>query len=132
MNKKSTITKLLLITASIIIISAIICTKDSNTQSNTIITIGNGESMSQVIFEESSEYIVNPYMGAVAPARYTQRLVDGTLVAATYNWSEIEKTKGVYDFTQAEQDSHFDYWVNQKIISICYILLWILQSLQII
>lgn len=114
MNRKSAFTKLLLITSSIIIIAAIIGIRDQGTQSNPMITIGNGESMSEVVFEESSEYIVNPYMGAVAPAKYTRRIVDGTLVAASYSWADIESVKGVYDFTKAEQDNNFDYWVNQQ------------------
>lgn len=114
MNIKPAVIKLLLITTSIFLIAAIICIRDSRTQSNPIITIGNGESMSQAVFEESEEYIVNPYMGAVAPGKYTKRVVDGTLVAASYSWADIEAVKGIYDFTKAEQENNFDYWVNQQ------------------
>ncbi|MBP2027210.1 hypothetical protein J2Z35_001004 [Acetoanaerobium pronyense] len=70
-------------------------------------------SMNEVAFQESFEYIVNPYMGAVAPAKYRTRQVDGSLVTASYTWRDIELEKGVYDFRQVENDNNFFYWTNE-------------------
>lgn len=67
-----------------------------------------------VIFHESDEYFVNPDMGAVAPARYTKRAVDGSLVVAMYTWRELEAEKGKYDFQNAEQKNHYHYWIHEK------------------
>ena len=69
--------------------------------------------MEEVFFEESFDYITNPYMGAVAPAKYRKRQVDGTLVTASYTWREIENEKGIYDFRQVENDNNFLYWTNE-------------------
>jgi len=67
-----------------------------------------------VVFEESDQYLPNPFMGPVAFARKQERLFEGTIVAATYTWADIEKTKGMYDFVKAEENSNYNYWINEQ------------------
>lgn len=73
-----------------------------------------GETFKTASFKESTEYIVNPFMGNVAQAENTYRYVDGTLVNAGFTWKQIEAVKGKFDFAAVEKKNNYDYWVNQE------------------
>lgn len=68
----------------------------------------------QVVFLEDTKYIGNPFMGAVAPAKYRTRYVEGTLVVAGYTWREIEGEQGKVDFDEVEEKNHYAYWTEEQ------------------
>ncbi|SMP54848.1 DUF4832 domain-containing protein [Anoxynatronum buryatiense] len=71
------------------------------------------QSTRQVIFQQDTRYVPNPFMGAVAPAKYRTRYVEGTLVVAGYTWREIEAEKGNIDFSEVEEQNNFRYWIEE-------------------
>lgn len=77
-------------------------------------TLPGADSTRQVVFQEDPRYIPNPFMGAVAPAKYRTRYVEGTLVVAGYTWREIEAEKGNIDFSEVEEQNNFRYWIEEQ------------------
>lgn len=72
-------------------------------------------SVEDINFEESSEYINNPYMGFVRWANDTEETnMDFSLVYVNILWDEIEKEEGQYDFDFLESKYNFDYWRSQN------------------
>lgn len=67
-----------------------------------------------VTFTESTDYISNPFMGAVSPASKRTRYVEGTIVVAGYSWNEIEREKGIFDFSEVEEKFNYHYWIAGK------------------
>jgi len=80
-------------------------------------TVTAGSMDSSIIthtFKESEEYMPNPFMGPVARFHNKNPNYEGSLVIGHFTWAEIEKNKGEYDFTIAEKNNDFHYWVNEK------------------
>lgn len=68
----------------------------------------------QVVFQEDSGYFINPFMGAVAPAKYRTRYMEGNLVVAGYTWREIESEQGKVDFEEVEEKNNYQYWIEEQ------------------
>jgi len=77
-------------------------------------TRANTDSKQTLTYKETTEYLVNPYMGPVAFAHNRSPKFEGTLVAAGFTWADIEAAKGQYNFSGVEEEQNFRYWLNEK------------------
>ncbi|TFE01724.1 DUF4832 domain-containing protein [Jeotgalibacillus salarius] len=64
---------------------------------------------------ESGEVILNPYIGFAPMAEGGPYTKDHSLVYANIPWSELESSKGVYEFGQIETKYKFHYWKERNV-----------------
>jgi len=87
----------------------------STTVTAATVTANTGENLITTrTFKESGEYTSNPFMGPVARYSNKNPNYEGTIVVGGFTWAEIEKNKGEYDFTLAEKNNNYHYWINEK------------------
>lgn len=65
--------------------------------------------------EEIDDVLINPYMGWAPSALYTSYTQPHSLVYANIYWSDIEPTKGQYDFDYLEEKYNFKYWKSKDV-----------------
>lgn len=71
----------------------------------------------------SNEVLINPFMGWAPDAKYKDYIQPHSLVYANLYWSDLEPSKGNYDFKNIEEKFNFDYWKSKNIKMIIRIVL---------
>lgn len=63
----------------------------------------------------SNEVLINPFMGWAPDAKYKDYIQPHSLVYANLYWSDLEPSKGIYDFKNIEKKFNFDYWKSKNV-----------------
>ncbi|MCX0392565.1 DUF4874 domain-containing protein, partial [Clostridium perfringens] len=71
----------------------------------------------------SNEILINPFMGWAPDAKYKYYIQPHSLVYANLYWSDLEPSKGNYDFKNIEEKFNFNYWKSKNVKMIIRIIL---------
>ncbi|MCX0362360.1 DUF4832 domain-containing protein, partial [Clostridium perfringens] len=71
----------------------------------------------------SNEILINPFMGWAPDAKYKDYIQPHSLVYANLYWSDLEPSKGNYDFKNIEEKFNFNYWKSKNVKMIIRIIL---------